>query len=585
MTGAAIHGEISNDGRTLILIAAGDDWAVAAAAKALRHLTPLFSKSDPPGALTVPLTWPAVVQLGATFTGNGAGTWVPGPKLAAWTAEEIRRRTQAPAAGLSVPPPPGMVPRGYQIEAARVIAATGKTLILDDPGVGKTMESILGLLERQEELGEPVTPVLVICPASVIDPWLDEFAAWAPAWRAVAWHGDKRLRHRGKADVYVTSYETARNDAKDSRGPLVKLGAAAVIVDELHLIANPHARRSQAVARIARRAATGIALSGTSIKKNTGDLWMIMDALWPGAWPSKERWVKRYCKTHQADYQEEIEGLNLANEAELRIALLGQIRRVSKADVLAQLPPKVYSTRTVELPPAWRRAYDEMEAQMLAELPDDGGELSVMEVLTQMGVLARMASCAFDAEITWEPDRETGEMKRHIHTTLKEPCWKSDALLEILDERRGAAPVLAFAPSRQLIMIAGRAAEKEGHRVGYVAGGQSKAERTAAVAAFQAGELDLLAATTGAGGTGLTLTAAGTVAFLQRPWALTESIQAEDRAHRYGSEIHESIEIIDIIAKRTVDSRIRAALRDKAGQLAEWVRDPRVVRELLGGLK
>jgi hypothetical protein len=30
--------------------------------------------------------------------------------------------------------------------------------------------------------------------------------------------------------------------------------------------------------------------------------------------------------------------------------------------VLQQLPPKVYSVRQVELPPAYRKAYDQMEA-------------------------------------------------------------------------------------------------------------------------------------------------------------------------------------------------------------------------------
>jgi SNF2 family DNA or RNA helicase len=60
--------------------------------------------------------------------------------------------------------------------------------------------------------------------------------------------------------------------------------------------------------------------------------------------------------------------------------------------------------------------------------------------------------------------------------------------------------------------------------------------------------------------------------------------QAEDRAHRIGSEIHDSIEIIDIVARDTVDSRVREVLRTKAGALAELVRDPRIVREVLGGV-
>jgi SNF2 family DNA or RNA helicase len=167
---------------------------------------------------------------------------------------------------------------------------------------------------------------------------------------------------------------------------------------------------------------------------------------------------------------------------------------------------------------------------------------------------------------------------------MKAPSWKVDALLEVLDERPGS-PVVCFTPSRQLTMLAGQAASAAGLSVGYVVGGQSAAERTQAVELFQAGKFDVLCATTGAGGVGLTLTAAGTVVFLQRPWSLVEALQAEDRCHRIGSEIHDSVEIIDIVAANTVDSRVRNVLREKAGQLADLLQDPRIVAELLGGTR
>jgi SNF2 family DNA or RNA helicase len=283
------------------------------------------------------------------------------------------------------------------------------------------------------------------------------------------------------------------------------------------------------------------------------------------------------------DYNAEILGLHPYTEPEFRATLTGQHRRVSKADVLSHLPPKVYSTRSVVLPPAYRKAYDDMETEMIADLPD-GGELSVMSVLAQITRLGQLASAAADVEVTYGPevDEETGEEREHVHVTLKAPSWKVDELLAVLDERPGQ-PVVAFSPSRQLVMLAANAAEATGRQVGLVVGGQSMAERTDTVAAFQAGKLDLLAVTTGAGGVGLTLTAAGTVVFLQRPWSLVEALQAEDRCHRIGSEVHDSIEVIDIVASNTIDSRVRAVLRDKAGQLADLLQDQRIVTELLGG--
>lgn len=576
---ATIVGELTADGSRIVLIGAGADERIAYYAKLLGTLTPEFTKSKPAGAMMAPATWSTVVQLGHCF----GDAWQAGPRLAAWVREELMRRV---AVGkLDYRPPAGLTPRPYQIEGAAMIAATGRALLFDDPGTGKTITTILGLVERSNAVPGSVFPLVVVAPASVVDAWVEAWQAWAPHVRAVAWRGAPKKRHAlaGKADVYVTSYDTARMDAGDKDGPLVKLRAAGVVADECHLIKTPDAMRSLTVRRLAHKAAAFVGLSGTPITHHPGDLWPTLDALDPHSQPARQRWIDRFCTRLTHDYQAEILGLNPYTEPEFRATLLGQHRRVAKADVLAHLPPKVYSTRTVTLPPVWRKAYDDMEREMIADLPD-GKELSVMSVLALFTRLAQLASAAADVEVTYGPEEDelTGELREHVHVTLKAPSWKVDELLNILAERPGQ-PVVTFAPSRQLMVLAHDAAVAAGYRVGCVMGGQNMTERTAIVAAFQAGQLDLLCVTTGAGGVGLTLTAASTVVFLQRPWSLVEALQAEDRCHRIGSEIHSSIEVIDVVAASTIDSRVRSVLRDKAGQLADLLQDQRIVTELLGG--
>lgn len=582
-----IVGELTADEQTIVLIADGPDEDVAHAARMLTLLTPLFSQSDPPGALTVPATWPAVVQLSQTF----GGAWVAGPRLAAWIAAELGARAAAPGE-LRVAPPAGLVPRHYQVEGARMIAATGKTVIFDEPGTGKTVTTVLGLVERAAA-GQPVWPVLVICPASVVDSWVAHFKAWAPTWKAVAWRGTPEFRRKlaGHHHVYVTSYDTCRNDAKDAtkkRSPLMHLGAQTVVVDEQHRIKHANTAQSKAVRRLAKRARNFIGLSGTPITHHPGNIWPALDAMHPGAWPSSERWVERYCQQGRADYGQEILGLAPWHEDEFWTCLLGQHRRVAKADVASELPPKVYSVRTVALPPEYRRAYDSMAEEMLAELPD-GTELSVMGVLAQLTRLSQLSCAAADVrtetETVWDDFMGCEVEKVHHHVTLKAPSWKVDALLEVLEERcgpNGGEQVVCFASSRQLIELAGEAARKAGYRVGYVKGGQTAKQRTATIDAFQAGELDVICVVTQAGGVGITLTAARTCVFLQRPWSLVDATQAEDRLHRIGAE-HESIDVIDIVAANTIDTRVRQVLKERAGQLADFVKDPRIVAELLGG--
>jgi SNF2 family DNA or RNA helicase len=578
---AALHAELTADGSQLVLIGVGPDPAIQRMAALLQLATPLIKPSDPPGALVLPATWAAVVQLSHMF----GAAWRPGPRLLAWLADEMTRRAPA-VRGLSFALPESLTPRPYQVDGAAMIGALGRALLFDDPGTGKTITTILGLLERAAA-GHQVAPVVVIAPASVVDPWIEAWRTWAPSWRVNAWRGSPEQRRRlaarpagTQAYVLVTSYDTARVDGVKN-GPLARLAPRSVVVDECHLIKSAHAGRSVAARRLAKRADNFVALSGTPITHHPGDLWPTLEALAPLAWPSGERWKARYCMTVPGDYAAKVIGLNQATEAEMRATLLGQHRRVAKADVLSQLPPKVYSVRTVELPPAYRKAYDAMENDMIAQLPD-GAELSVMSVLAQLTRLSQLASAAADVTVTTETGAD-GEDHEHVQVRLKAPSWKVDALLEVLAERPDEQ-VVAFAPSRQLMTLAGEQAAAAGLQVGYVVGGQSMKERTETVEAFQRGKLNLLCATTGAGGVGLTLTAARTVVFLQRPWSLVEATQAEDRCHRIGSEIHDSIEIVDIVAADTIDARVRGVLYSKAGQLADLLQDKRIVTQLLGGL-
>jgi SNF2 family DNA or RNA helicase len=577
-----LFGEIHADGHTLVLFGLGDLTQVIGR---LHLLTPHFAQTPDGNGLQIELRWPVVVQLAGEF----GSAWRPGPRLQAWIYEQVQLRNAAPELTVSVNEG-APEPRSYQITGARLIAAGLSALVCDDPGTGKTLTTLLGLMQLRANGALPLAgPILVVCPASVIDPWIEAARRWTP-FRVAAWRGAAATRRRlldARNDILVTSYGTAAKDADpaepDRLAPLRRLAPAALVIDECHLIKNPSSLRSKAVRALGRRALSVIPLSGTPITHHTGDLHPTLQAMDHVSWPSSERYVARYLDSVPGDYTENVLGINAAREPEFRMTLHGQYRRLAKADVLAELPEKVYSTRTVTLPPAARKAYDAMARDMLAEL-DNGQEVKAFDVVVQLQRLLQLACASADVSVTHGPDVDelTGEPKEHTHVHLREPSWKVDALMEVLDERPGKS-VLVFAPSRQLVVLGGERAAKEGRRVGYVIGAQSAKERTAQVAAFQSGELDVMCATTGAGGVGITLTAASTVVFLQRPWSFNDALQAEDRAHRMGSEIHDSIEIIDIVAEKTIDAQVRDVIRSKAGALAELLQDQRIVSQFLGG--
>jgi SNF2 family DNA or RNA helicase len=388
--------------------------------------------------------------------------------------------------------------------------------------------------------------------------------------------------------VVISTYATARRDAALAASPLAALRPAAVIADEAQLMNNDRSRQSQALQRIARHAGSVVISSGTLVTYSMKNIYPAMAAADDLSWSAWERVRPRYMATRRSDdgYSELITGLRPEMEAEFRASLAGQFLRVSKNDVLDQLPPKIYSVLHPDIPAGWQHAYATMERQMLAELPD-GTDLPVFDGLTQLTRLSQLASSATDVQVTIEPDPVTGLPVRHYHVTLKRPCWKAVSVLEILAER-GGAPVAVFTDSRQLAMLTGTYCEEAGYKTGYVTGtgdGITSRSRAQAVQDFQDGFLNVIICTAGAGGVGITLTASNCAVMMQRSWRYDLGVQPEDRLHRIGAEVHDHVQIIDLVARGTVDQRRRETLRDKAGQWAQLCRDPRIVRELMGGLK
>ena len=100
-TRVAVHGELTGDGERIFVMAAGAAEDVAHLAKQLQQLTPLIKPSEPRGALVMPATWQALVQLSAVY----GQAWRPGPALSAWTAAQAAARATAGTGTLTAPVP------------------------------------------------------------------------------------------------------------------------------------------------------------------------------------------------------------------------------------------------------------------------------------------------------------------------------------------------------------------------------------------------------------------------------------------------------------------------------------------------
>jgi SNF2 family DNA or RNA helicase len=220
-----------------------------------------------------------------------------------------------------------------------------------------------------------------------------------------------------------------------------------------------------------------------------------------------------------------------------------------------------------------KKAYDQMRDHMIAEL-EGSGPVVAPSVLTQTTRLHQFASSYAEMVI----DESTGDQK----AILSDPSCKIDALMDDIDNGDfGDDSVAVCAVSRQLLELLSARLEKAKIPHGMITGAQNEDERQKAIDDFQSGRIKWILFTDKAGGVGVTLTAARQLVMLQRPWSLVDHKQALDRVHRIGSEIHDSILIIDYVTEGTIEERVIQVLETKAENFEQIVNDKSRLLQLL----
>jgi SNF2 family DNA or RNA helicase len=148
----------------------------------------------------------------------------------------------------------------------------------------------------------------------------------------------------------------------------------------------------------------------------------------------------------------------------------------------------------------------------------------------------------------------------------------------------GDQSVVVFAVSKQLINLLSARMTKAKIKHGLITGDQSEYDRDLAINAFQAGHTKFILCTIQAGGTGITLSRGGIMAFLQRSWSLLDQTQAENRCQRPGAEeFSSSILKIDYVTPGTAEESVIRRLQGKGDALEDIVRDKDAIRRMLMG--
>jgi len=219
--------------------------------------------------------------------------------------------------------------------------------------------------------------------------------------------------------------------------------------------------------------------------------------------------------------------------------------RVLKEDCL-DLPPKVFTTRIVDLSEEQHKMYVTMKKAAIAE--HEGKIMSSMSALTTLLRLHQITCGTFKAD-----DGTITHLKNNRITSL----------MECLEETDGKVIIWAnYREDIKKIVESLKKAYGDDSTVEYH-GGVDSTLRQENIALFQEknSPARYFVGNAQTGGYGITLTAANTVIYYSNSYDLEKRLQSEDRAHRIGQT--GSVTYVDLVAEKTIDERIIKSLKSK----------------------
>ena len=437
-------------------------------------------------------------------------------------------------------------------------------ILADDMGLGKTLQVIALLTAFYQEKTEQKAagnegsgselplPSLIVCPASLVYNWGQEFARFSPEIRVLLIAGtakerqeqleeQMRMEASEGAQVIITSYDLLKRDRAAYLGRTFEYE----IIDEAQVIKNAKTQGAKAVKEISANAR--FALTGTPVENRLSELWSIFDFLMPGFLYSYRKFRERYELPIVKNQDPE------ALTALRRMTGPFVLRRLKK-DVLRELPGKeeriVYSAASGRQQKLYTASALKLKEALAGGAWSGNGKL---EVLSQ---LMRLRQICCDPALCFED--YTGESAK------LETCVSLIASASAAGHK-----ILLFSQFASMLERIRERLLQEGISSHLLVGATPKEERSRMVQAFASDEVPVFLISLKAGGTGLNLTAADIVIHYDPWWNVAAQNQVTDRAYRIGQE--KPVTVYKLILKDTIEENLLKLQNAKLALAAQVV--------------
>jgi len=315
-----------------------------------------------------------------------------------------------------------------------------------------------------------------------------------------------------------------------------------LFMDEAQFAKNHQSKLHQCARQLA--APVKLAITGTPMENNLMELWSLLSITAPGLFPNPARFAEYYARPIEKLGETEL-------LAQLRKRIKPLVKRRTKEQVAADLPPKQEQVLEVDLTPKHRKIYQthlQRERQKVLGLIDDMNKnrFAIFRSLTLLRQLSLHAGLV--------------DEKHH-----GVPSAKIDALLEQLGEVvDGGHRALVFSQFTGFLSLVREQLDAAGVPYCYLDG--KTRNRAAVLSRFKDGEVPVFLISLKAGGFGLNLTEADYCFMLDPWWNPATEAQAVDRTHRIGQT--RNVMVYRLIAKGTIEEKVMELKTRKAALFA-----------------
>jgi len=418
----------------------------------------------------------------------------------------------------------------YQKAGVEELLDRKNVLLADEQGLGKTLQVIeyLNIANHKKRL--------IICPASLKLNWEREFHKWGTglfSTRVISGGKDNFMIEdsilTGEGhDTIIVNYDLLKS--KLIMDQLKAFKPDVLVCDEAHYLKNAKTVRTKNVAKLARDVDKKIFLTGTPMLNRPIELYSLLkilslDTLKP--FENYRNYAYRFCAAYNSRWGLDTSGSANIEELGVRLRATCMVRRLKK-DVMKQLPEKTIQIIPFEMDKKAEiiiAKTEFMSAENLKKAPAQGNMGELATIRRELAMLKLDESANYIKDMLESVDKIV--IFAYHHDVMNFLKYK----------------LAAFNP----VILTGK---------------HTLANKQKAVDDFQNKKgVRVFIGQIQAAGTGLTLTAASDVVFVESSWVPGEINQAIDRCHRIGQKHNVTAKFL--VVEKSLDETMLKSIFDK----------------------